>query len=183
MLRGTPTCYYGDEIGMQNVQIPPDQMQDPKGKWSPEHSRDYERTPMQWNANVNAGFAAPHVKPWLPVADDFQTCNVEAEQHDPRSIPMLVHALLERRRTSPALSIGSYQSIDQENDACFVYLRQHNEQRYLVALNVSAQDQVVKLPGLGHGSIVLSTQMDREGPLDLSEIHLRGNEGCLIELA
>ena len=132
---------------MQNVQIPPDQMQDPKGKWSPEHSRDCERTPMQWNTNVNAGFAAPHVKPWLPVADDFQTCNVEAEQHDPRSILMLVHALLERRLTSPALTIGSYQSIDQGNDACFVYLRQHNEQCYLVALNISPQDQIVKLPG------------------------------------
>ncbi len=95
---------------------------------------------------------------------------------------MMVHSLLERRRASPALTIGSYRPIDQENDACFVYLRQHDEQRYLVALNVSAQDQVVKLPGLGRGSIVLSTQMDREGPIDLSEFHLRGNEGCLIEL-
>ena len=63
-LRGTPTCYYGDEIGMQNIQIPREQLQDPKVKESPELSRDYERTPMQWNASANAGFAAPDVKPW-----------------------------------------------------------------------------------------------------------------------
>ncbi len=181
-LRGTPTCYYGDEIGMQNVRIPHEMLQDPKTKEGPEHSRDYERTPMQWNASANAGFAAPHVQPWLPVANDYDTYNVETEQHDPRSTLMLVHALLERRRASPALTIGSYQPLDQENDACFVYLRQHNEQRYIVALNVSAQDQLVKLPGPGHGSIILSTQMDREGPLDLPEFHLRGNEGCLIEM-
>ena len=181
-LRGTPTCYYGDEIGMENVRIQREQLQDPKAKGNPELSRDYQRTPMQWNALANAGFTAPNVKPWLPVADDYQTYNVEAEQHDPRSMLMLVHALLERRRASPALTIGSYQSLDQENGNCFVYLRQHNDQRYVVALNVSAQDQVVKLPGLGQGSIVLSTQMDRVGPLDLSEFHLRKNEGCLIEL-
>jgi len=117
-LRGTPTCYYGDEIGMENVRIQREQLQDPKAKGNPEHSRDYQRTPMQWNALANAGFTAPNVKPWLPVADDYQTYNVEAEQHDPRSMLMLVHALLERRRAS----------------------------------------------------------------LDLSEIHLRKNEGCLIEL-
>ncbi|HLZ81289.1 MAG TPA: alpha-amylase family glycosyl hydrolase [Ktedonobacteraceae bacterium] len=181
-LRGTPTCYYGDEIAMQNVRIPPEQLQDPKAKVSPEHSRDYGRTPMQWNASANAGFAAPHVKPWLPVAGDYEIFNVEAEQHDPRSMLMLVHALLERRRASPALTIGSYQTLDQENENCFVYLRQHNEQRFVVALNVSAQDQLVKLPGLGQGSIILSTEMDREGSLDLSEFHLRENEGCLIEM-
>src|SRR6266852_5355958 len=72
-LRGTPTCYYGDEIGMQNVPIPLEQLQDPKAKVSPEHSRDYERTPMQWNALANAGFTDPEVRPWLPVADDYQT--------------------------------------------------------------------------------------------------------------
>jgi alpha-glucosidase len=77
-LRGTPTCYYGDEIGMQNVRIPREQLQDPKAKGNPEQSRDYERTPMQWNALANAGFTDPEVQPWLPIADDYQTYYVEA---------------------------------------------------------------------------------------------------------
>ena len=64
-----------------------------------------------------------------------------------------------------------------------MYLRQHDEQRYLVILNFSAQDQLVTLAGhTQEGYIVLSTAMDCEGSIDLSEVHLRGNEGILINL-
>jgi len=180
-LRGTPTCYYGDELGMQNVQVPFSMMHDPQGKENPEHSRDHERTPMQWDTSKNAGFCPPDVSPWLPVAADYQTYNVATEQQDPHSFLTLTHALLDLRRKQAALTIGSYQSIDQENDTCFVYSRQHNAQRYLIVLNLSPQEQTVKLPGQGQGHIVLSTYMDRQGPLDLSEFRLRGNEGYLIE--
>ena len=180
-LRGTPTCYYGDELGMQNVAVPPELMHDPKGKEHPEHSRDPERTPMQWESSPNAGFCPPEVRPWLPVAHDSQTYNVVAEQHDPRSFLTLVHTLLTLRRTLPALTVGSQQSIDQQNPTCFVYLRQHQDQRCLVALNFSAQDQIVTLPGQGQGRVLLSTHQDREGLIPLSEVHLRGNEGLLLE--
>jgi len=181
-LRGTPTCYYGDEIGMQNVPIPHEQLRDPVARFSPEHSRDYERTPMQWSTSANAGFTAPNVQPWLPIASDYKTYNVETEQHEPHSLLLFTRSLLALRHTLPALSTGSYVSLDQENSACFFYLRQHNEQRYLVALNVSAQEQVVKLPDLGKGSIALSTHMDREGQVDLSEFRLRANEGYVVEV-
>ncbi len=181
-LRGTPTCYYGDELGMQNVPIPREQLRDPVALFAPEHSRDYQRTPMQWNTSANAGFTAPSVQPWLPLAANYSTYNMETEQRDPHSMLTLTHTLLQLRRTVPALNIGSYASLDQDNDACFVYTRQHNEQRYVVALNISAQEQVVKLPGMGRGSIALSTHMDREGLVDLSEFRLRGNEGYVMEL-
>lgn len=183
-LRGTPTCYYGDELGMQNVQVPLEKMHDPQGKDNPEHSRDPQRTPMQWDKSENAGFCAPGVTPWLPVADDYQMYNVAVEEQDPHSFLALTHALLEYRRSLDALTIGSYQSVDQDNDNCFVYLRQYEDQHYLVALNISANEQVVKLPGHGrHGqtSAVLSTHMDREGTLDVSEFRLRANEGILIK--
>src|SRR5437588_10322518 len=181
-LRGTPTCYYGDELGMQNVAIPPELMHDPQGKEDPQHSRDPQRTPMQWDASPNAGFCPPGVKPWLPVASDYHTYNVAVEQHDPRSFLTLVRTLLTLRRTLPALSVGSQQSIDQPNPNCFVYRRQHSDQRCLVALNFSAQDQVVTLPEHGLGCLLLSTHLDREGPIPLSVVHLRGNEGLLIAL-
>src|SRR6185312_17547381 len=69
-LRGTPTIYYGEEIGMQNVPIPPEAVQDPFEKNVPGMGlgRDPQRTPMQWDASPNAGFAAAGVKPWLPIA-------------------------------------------------------------------------------------------------------------------
>jgi len=59
-LRGTPTLYYGDEIGMRDVPIPPDRVQDPFEKNVPGLGlgRDPERTPMQWSAAPHAGFSA-----------------------------------------------------------------------------------------------------------------------------
>ena len=76
-LRGTPTLYQGDEIGMRDVSIPPNRVQDPWEKNVPGLGlgRDPERTPMQWSDAEHAGFSS--VDPWLPVSTDFATVNVE----------------------------------------------------------------------------------------------------------
>ena len=181
-LRGTPTCYYGDELGMQDVQLPQEAIHDPRGKVYPEFGRDPVRTPMQWNTSANAGFCSDGVKSWLPVANDYQTYNVENEQKDPRSFLILVRTLLNLRRSHPALTLGSYQTVQQENTSCFVYQRQYEGQRCLIILNFSVHDQSVVLSAQGQGRILLSTYVDSEGLLSLSEVHLRGNEGLLIEL-
>ena len=181
-LRGTPTCYYGEELGMQDIPLPRESMHDPAGKEDPEKSRDPVRSPMQWDGSANAGFCAPEATPWLPVAVDYQSYNVVEEQRDPRSFLMLTRRLLELRKATPALTFGSYQSVEQENDTCFVYLRQHANQRCLVALNFSMQNQVVRLPESGQGRVLLSSYIDREGFISLSEIHLRANEGLLVEV-
>lgn len=181
-LRGTPTCYYGDELGMQDVAIAPELMCDPQGKDNPEHSRDPQRTPMQWDASPNAGFCSPSVKPWLPVAPDARTCNVAVEQGDPHSMLILIRTLLLLRRARSALSVGEQRTLDQSNPTCLVYQRQYQDQRCLVVLNFSAEEQMVRLPDLGQGRLLLSTHLDREGLLSLSEARLRGNEGLLIEM-
>ena len=62
--RGTPTVYYGDEIGMRGVTIPPEQAVDPQGRRTG-RNRDPTRTPMQWSNEPQAGFSS--VEPWLPV--------------------------------------------------------------------------------------------------------------------
>jgi alpha-glucosidase len=180
-LRGTPTCYYGDELGMQNVTIPVELLSDPQGKEDPRHSRDLQRTPMQWDTSPNAGFCAPGVIPWLPVAENYQTYNVVVERDDARSFLTFVRTMLELRRSLPALTLGSYQAVEQKNPSCFVYQRQYEDQRYLVALNFSDQEQLLHLSG--QGRILLTTHMDmkNEGVRDLSELHLRGNEGMFIE--
>src|SRR4029077_20698304 len=77
-LRGTPILYYGEEIGMENNDPKSkEDVRDPIGKlgWPLEKGRDGERTPMQWNANANAGFSV--AKPWLPVPPSAQAHNVE----------------------------------------------------------------------------------------------------------
>lgn len=181
-LRGIPTCYYGDELGMQDVPLPRALMHDPLGKEHPEKSRDPVRSPMQWDDSPNAGFCSSEVRPWLPVASDYQTFNVAAEQHDPHSFLLLVRTLLNIRRSHDALTLGSYQSVEQENATCFVYLRQYANQSCLVALNFSPQEQIVTLPEQGQGQVLLSTHESREGLIPLAELHLRGNEGLLIEV-
>ena len=68
----------------------------------------------------------------------------------------------------------------QEN--CFVFERQAGDQRVLIALNFSRQDQKLSLPGLGNGRIALSTSMDRDGEANLADFTLLANEGCIIEV-
>jgi alpha-glucosidase len=181
-LRGTPTCYYGDELGMRDGSVPPAMLQDPRGKEEPALSRDYARTPMQWGDGPNAGFNPAGSIPWLPLAADYAAVNVVAERGDPRSFLSFTRSLLALRRALPALSVGSYHPLDQDNAACFVYLRQHAEQRCLLALNLSPQEQELRLPALGRARVKLSTWMDRGGPIDLSAFTMRRDEGLLVEI-
>ena len=144
-LRGTPTLYYGDEIGMQDVEIPPEMIHDPWEKNVPGIGlgRDPERTPMQWDPTPNAGFCQPDVKPWLPVATDSSTVNVEAQREDPASTLALYRRLLALRRAEPALSVGSYAPVETAGDL-LAYVREHAGRRFFVALNLGHEP--VSLP-------------------------------------
>jgi alpha-glucosidase len=81
-LWGTPIMYYGDEIGMQDVPIPSERMQDPWEQRVPGLGlgRDPQRTPMQWDETPNAGFTNEDVQPWLPLADDYKAVNVAVQE-------------------------------------------------------------------------------------------------------
>ena len=124
-LRGTPTIYYGEELGMHDVPIPPDRVQDPLEKQVPGFGigRDPVRTPMQWDAAPNAGFS--DAEPWLPIPDDYTTQNVKAERDDPTSLLSLYRALLTLRRAEPALSVGSFRILHVDEDT-MLYSRTHD---------------------------------------------------------
>jgi alpha-glucosidase len=183
-LRGTPTLYYGDEIGLENGLIPPGMLQDPQGlRLGPERTRDVARTPMQWDGSEFAGFST--VGPWLPLSTDHQVRNVARLDGDPGSILNLYRQLLRLRRQIPALHAGAYRPVEAGGEDCFVYLREHGQRSYLVALNFSASPKWLELPaGLaGKGAVVLlSTHLDRLGPASLAELELRPAEGLLIEI-
>jgi alpha-glucosidase len=93
-LRGTPTIYYGDEIGMPQAVIPPDRVRDPLEKLLPGTGmgRDGSRTPMQWDDTKNAGFS--EVEPWLPLAESFPGANVAEQRGDRKSIYQLYQRLI-----------------------------------------------------------------------------------------
>ncbi len=187
-LRGTPTCYYGDEIGMHDVRIPPEFIQDPPALNQPEMAdevgRDPERTPMQWDSSPNAGFTEPGVTPWLPVAEDYQSVNVAVEEQDPRSMLSLFRALTELRRREPALAVGGYASVTAPGPDVFAYVRSSDDgERFLVVLNFGSRKHQLDLSDIGRaGHIEVSTGMDRQGPVTLSDLELRGDEGVVIRL-
>jgi glycosidase len=184
-LRGTPTLYYGDEIGMTDVPIPPDRRQDPwQLEGSMEMGRDPARTPMQWSPAPNAGFSPPtSAALWLPVSNDFKRVNVERQLAEHGSMLNLYRRLLAYRRATPALRRGSHQSLDKAPEACYAFIRKAEGQSVLVALNFSDQDQRLSLPSFDKGTIVISTELDRAGPIDLAHVVLRANEGVIIELS
>jgi alpha-glucosidase len=179
-LRGTPTLYYGDEIGMHQVPIAPDQVRDPFEKNVPGIGvgRDGCRTPMQWDATGNAGFSAG--APWLPLADDFAHENVVNLNADTKSILNLYKALIALRRKLPQLVTGTYEPVAAQGDL-LLYRRKSDSQAVTVALNLGAEPVSVTSSSIGFGSkILLSTFLDRESePID-GVLDLRGNEGVII---
>jgi alpha-glucosidase len=179
-LRGTPTLYYGDEIGMRQLAITPDQVRDPFEKNVPGigAGRDGCRTPMQWDASPFAGFST--TKPWLPVADDFAHENVVNLSADARSILSLHAGLIDLRKKTPALVSGSYVPVAADGNL-LIYRRQLNDAACVIALNLGAEPAAIASPTIGlGGEILLSTMLDRAGEKVAGELDLRGNEGVII---
>ncbi|MFC4454334.1 alpha-amylase family glycosyl hydrolase [Deinococcus sonorensis] len=157
-LRGTPTVYYGDEIGMQNVEIPADRVQDPAALQQPDvpaAGRDPERTPMQWDDTPGAGFS--DAEPWLPLAPDYQQVNVARQDSDPRSDLNYFRALTRLRRESAALTAGTYRSLDTGHADVFAFVREAEGERMLVLLNFGAQAVPLDLPELQGALLRLSS--------------------------
>lgn len=152
-LRGTPYLYAGEEIGMRNVTIAPERMQDPLARTlHPALSRDGERTPMRWDADAPAcGFTpvrpdATTADPWLPLGPQPPGTDVAAQRRDRRSLLWLYRDLLALRRTHPALHRGQWRALDAP-DGVFAYERRSGHQVARVALNFGARPARVALGG------------------------------------
>jgi alpha-glucosidase len=185
-LRGTPTCYYGDEIGMHDVKIPPEKVQDPPAVNNPESAdtigRDPERTPMQWDASPNAGFCPADVEPWLPVADDYAERNVAAQEDDPTSMLNFYRALTALRAAEPALHVGDYAPVDVDAEELYVYTRAAPDaDDFLVVLNFGDQPHILNMSAVAsQAEITLATDMIRSGAVTLAELAVAPNEGLVL---
>lgn len=189
-LRGTPTLYYGDELGMRDVPIAPAQVQDPWEKNEPGLGlgRDPERTPMQWAPTPHAGFST--APPWLPVASDFGGANVEAETAEPASMLNLYRTLLAIRRHHPALAVGSLVPLDADTAAdtdippgVLAYERRQGSDRLAVLLNLTSDPRRLVLPAHLVGATILLSTLPGAGPdLGGATVTLGADEGVLIAL-
>jgi alpha-glucosidase len=162
-LRGTPTLYYGDEIGMTDVAIPPAEVQDPFEKNEPGKGlgRDPQRTPMQWSTGAHAGFSQG--QPWLRLADDWAMRNVELQQADATSMLALYRRLIALRRAEPALHAGAWQALDLGADV-LAYARTSAQRRLVVLLNFAdAPREIDNSAFSATVSVLASTHQGREG--------------------
>jgi alpha-glucosidase len=169
-LRGTPFLYYGEEIGMTDVAVPPDRVRDIAG-------RDGARTPMQWDATQNAGFSTG--EPWLPLAPSYRERNVAAQRDDPTSLFSLYRRLIRLRKGSVPLRRGSYRTLAAPRGV-YAYTREADGERVFVALNFTDANRQVSF-GAGDGRVRFSTDHRRDGdPVELTGLTLSPNEGVIV---
>lgn len=174
-LPGLPIIYYGDEIGMHDVKIPPDQARDPFV--GPGNNRDAQRTPMQWDGGRYAGFSR-HT-PWLPVASDFASENVTSQMANQRSMLKLYKDLIALRGHSEALSSGSYRSADFGPDI-FGYYRQMGGNSLLILLNFAGIPRQVSQT-VADFQLKLSTNPNSPATAVQGKLTLGAHEGVIME--
>lgn len=180
-LRGTPFIYYGEELGMKNVEVPAEKIRDPMAvnMKSLNFGRDPERGPMQWNKKVFAGFS--DTEPWLPLEKDYTDKNVFSESRDPASFLNLYKKIIQTRKNSGALHSGIYVPVDFENPDIYGFIREFESQKVLILVNFSNEIQNIKLPA-GKWDIILSTYMDTLEKIETDNIDLRPSEGLILEI-
>ncbi len=173
-LRGTPTLYQGDELGIGRVAITADQVRDPQDLRQPGLGlgRDGARTPMAWDASPHAGFST--CEPWLPLHADWKTRNVADQGADPRSMLALYRDLLALRRREPALAFGDIR-IMSSSEQVLQYERRYGDTQLIVALNFSASPSDVSLQDGDGDELLLSTH----GPHGF-EGQLRPDEAVIL---
>jgi alpha-glucosidase len=176
-LPGTLTMYYGEEIGMTNVPIAPEQVQDPAEKNEPGigQGRDPERTPMRWDATQLAGFTMGI--PWLPIGGD-QSINVATEHQDDGSIFALYRKLIGMRKSHPILVSGKLNELHIEND--ILHYRRSGSEEIQIILNMTHEEKTVQtLPA----TVVVGTRIGREGQTVNGLSTLQPAEGLVLLLS
>jgi oligo-1,6-glucosidase len=172
-MRGTPYCYYGDEIGMKNIRMEKIEQYDDiqsvnryklaqsrgedmklfmeKLKFG---SRDNGRTPLQWNADLNAGFTSG--QPWLPVNPDYTKFNIVSQSVDQSSILIHFKSLTKLRKENKVLIHGKYQIYQKDHPTVYAYTRTLGNEKVMVLLNFSTKASMIEINDFKLGSALLS---------------------------
>ncbi|HYD50592.1 MAG TPA: alpha-amylase family glycosyl hydrolase [Terriglobales bacterium] len=191
-VRGVPTVYMGDEVGMTNTPVPLAQAQDIMAKSFrrlPEPifqglqraihdtiNRDEVRTPMHWDASANAGFCPPEVTPWLPVNHNKDERSVAVQQADPHSLLQLYRRLLRLRREWPALHAGDFELILDVPRPVLAYRRRSGAEVAAIYLNFGESLQHVR--ATADAPIVIAT--DERNHLHGDVLYLHPHSGVVL---
>ncbi|HEY6736336.1 MAG TPA: alpha-amylase family glycosyl hydrolase [Candidatus Saccharimonadia bacterium] len=181
-LRGLPVIYYGEELGLSDVNIPTKLLRDPWEKRVPGMGlgRDGARTPLPWTGS-GEGFTTN--EPWLPLGRNVVNHNVKLEDRDPGSFLSLYRHLIHLRTVMPALADGAYRSLVSDNPYVYAYLRETPLQRVVVVLNFDAHAAKVTLSEWLGGWVAGTHEVMGDGEvLGGSTIELKGYEGRVYEV-
>lgn len=140
---------------------------------------------MQWDAGPNAGFTAQEATPWLPLAADYATRNVAAQESDPASMLNFYRALAALRRAEPALNRGAYEEVELGIEDVLAYRRTWpGSDGFLVLLNFSGDVRTINLVemGMGEAKLVLSTDPDRDVTEVMPGFTLAADSGVIFRL-
>jgi len=182
-LRGTPTLYYGDAIGMRDVPIPPGEVQDPQGLNMPGKNltRDPERTPMLWDSSRNAGFTEG--KPWLRLDRAWRRENVEVQEKDLYSTFCLYRRLIQLRQREPSLNTGAYRPVYSDTQLIAYIRRAEGHPAFLIVLNLTHRPCYFTPSSIRFkGTIVLDIFPELEHCPVENSIDLSGDEGLIVRL-
>jgi glycosidase len=179
-LRGTPTMYYGDELGMGDIAVADEDIQDPWGLQVKGQGRDGCRSPMRWTGEPGAGFTDPDIVPWLPVGEGLDRRSVAHQLGDPASMLQLYRRLLNLRREAPALRVGEYRAADEVPHDVFAYHRTAGAERYFVALNTGTAPRRVKLPS--GGVVAVATWNPAPSPETVASLLLPPDGAAVLRL-
>uniref|UniRef100_A0A146WVK3 Amino acid transporter heavy chain SLC3A1 n=1 Tax=Fundulus heteroclitus TaxID=8078 RepID=A0A146WVK3_FUNHE len=185
-LPGTPTTYYGEEIGMENINITQSEVQDPAGKYNVSLSRDPERSPMQWNDEMNAGFNSITNITWLPVHPDYEKVNVEAQMQDEGSVLSQYRFLNALRQSELPFLRGWFCYVLADTDV-FSYLREldGHKEAYLVVINFGKASTTTDLSAIQELPeqlrVLMSTNPANDGKVfQKSRVQTEPGEGVVI---
>lgn len=187
-LRGTPFLYYGEEIGMGDVAIPPEESIDaPAARVGPDFpwwDRSQSRTPMPWTAGPGAGFSDG--RPWLRFADDTEQRNVAAQVADPDSVLSCYRRLLAARADLASVQDGSLSLLRLDDPDVLAFTRRGSGPDVLVLVAFGPDGATVRVPSTGSRGWrpVAGTHRDRVDALSpATQIRLRPYEGLVAVAA
>jgi alpha-glucosidase len=183
-LRGTPFLYYGEEIGLRDVEVPFDEIIDPPARriedgwvwWN----RDQCRSPMPWDGTPGHGFTTGH--PWIRFGDDARTRNVAAQAPDPDSVMAAYRRLIALRQGRASLRCGSFRRLDLGGVDVLAYVREVDGERTLVVANFAPTGTTVDVgvAGAGPWQALGGSHRDPSAPDAAGSLALRGLEVVIL---
>jgi alpha-glucosidase len=154
LLLALPGCaylYQGEELGLEEVDLPDEVLVDPVWERSgrTERGRDGERVPLPWSGSTPPfGFSpAGSAAPWLPMPEDWKGRTVADQRADPASIWTLYRDALALRRGVPALAGTGLEWADAPEGVLLFGRRGEEAPAVRCAVNLGLGPVALDVPG------------------------------------